>query len=130
VHGAINSPEMSQGHRFSDRLSSTGVVLERIHAGWASASSATPETETCIVNQRGDIGFIQETSICGGLLQIPVDVFGNAGYAIDDVVGQGFVPADFLIQLGTYTQSHRTGSNRTLGSCGRIEAHELWPDNH
>ncbi|EMH75787.1 hypothetical protein EHI8A_239660 [Entamoeba histolytica HM-1:IMSS-B] len=120
---------MRLGHGVSQHLGGAGVVLEgeqRILAGGAGA----PEAIAVVVDQRGDLVAVEVVAVGRGVLQIPEDVLADPGHAVHGHVGQGLVPADALVQLGTQAQGPGGGIGGDGGVLDGGPGQEVGPVEH
>lgn len=113
-HVHIHHPHVRFRHCVSQRLRCAGVAFkskQRI----VTETTGTPEAETVLADRRNNIVLIQQSRIRYRVLQIPENISGNAGNSIHTHVGQGFVPADPLVDFDA--QVKRTGGGVSRRIC-------------
>ncbi|MNP15059.1 hypothetical protein D3C76_1073990 [compost metagenome] len=120
---------MGLGHGVRQHLGGAGVVLERKQRIGAAGARA-PEAVAALVDEGGDVVLVEVVGVGGRVLQVPEDVGGDAGHAVDRDVGEGLVPADLLIELRAQAQGHGNGRRRPGGVGGGVPALEVRPDHH
>src|SRR5690606_24625743 len=78
----------------------------------------------------GDFVGVEVSGVSGGVLQIPEDVAVDAGDAVDGDVGQSFVPAYGLVNLGAQAQSPGDGIGAVSAAGDGVPGFEVGPDEH
>ncbi|MNH17874.1 hypothetical protein D3C79_775600 [compost metagenome] len=129
MHRLVHCPQVGIGNGVGHYLGGTGVVLEG-ELRVSGAGAAAPETEAALVDKGGHLVAVEVVGIGCRVLQVPEHVGGQAGHAFNRDVGDGFMPANFLVDLGA--QANRAGYGRCsdIGVGGGAPLHEIRPDDH
>ena len=97
---------MPLGHRVGQHLGGAGGSL-KIELAVLLCRAVAPEAVARGLDQRGDVGFVQDARVSVWALQVPEHVFAGTHHAVDGHIRQALVPA--LLGVDACTQAHGVG---------------------
>ncbi len=120
---------MALCHGVSQYLRGAGVVF-KLEQRIITEAAGTPEAETILPDQGGDVVLVQQSGISCRVLQIPEHIRRQAGYAVDAHVRQGFVPAGLLVDFSAQAKGAGGSVGGRIRLQHRVKVYEVRPDNH